>query len=29
MRDGSPSYHPEAAPDAWSRLLRFLATNLH
>lgn len=28
MRDGSPSYHPEAAPDAWSRLLGFFDQHL-
>ena len=24
MRDGSPDYDPEAAPDAWTRLLAFM-----
>jgi carboxymethylenebutenolidase len=28
MRDGSPSYHPTAAPDAWQRALTFLHQNL-
>jgi carboxymethylenebutenolidase len=28
MRDGSPSYHPTAAPDAWQRTLAFLAAHL-
>jgi carboxymethylenebutenolidase len=28
MRDGSPSYHPTAAPDAWQRALTFLRANL-
>ena len=28
MRDGSPSYHPDAAPDAWSRLLTFFDQHL-
>ena len=28
MRDGSPSYHPAAAADAWSRLLAFFDQHL-
>jgi carboxymethylenebutenolidase len=28
MRDGSESYDPESAADAWSRMLEFFATNL-
>lgn len=28
MRDGSPSYHPTAAPDAWQRTLTFFAQHL-
>ena len=28
MRDGSASYHPTAAPDAWQRALTFLRNNL-
>jgi carboxymethylenebutenolidase len=28
MRDGSDSYHPEAAPDAWNRLLTFFGEHL-
>jgi carboxymethylenebutenolidase len=28
MRDGSESYDPESAADAWSRMLDFFATNL-
>jgi carboxymethylenebutenolidase len=28
MRDGSPSYHSTAAPDAWQRTLAFLAAHL-
>jgi len=28
MRDGSDSYHPEAAADAWPRLLGFFAQHL-
>jgi carboxymethylenebutenolidase len=28
MRDGSESYHPEAAADAWSRLLAFFGEHL-
>jgi carboxymethylenebutenolidase len=28
MRDGSPSYHPTAAVDAWSRLLAFFDQHL-
>jgi carboxymethylenebutenolidase len=28
MRDGSPNYDQEAATDAWSRTLGFLATHL-
>jgi carboxymethylenebutenolidase len=28
MRDGSPSYHPAAATDAWSRLLAFFDQHL-
>jgi carboxymethylenebutenolidase len=28
MRDGSPSYHPTAAPDAWQRTLAFFAAHL-
>ncbi|HSO95942.1 MAG TPA: dienelactone hydrolase family protein [Acidimicrobiia bacterium] len=28
MRDGSPSYHPAAAADAWARLLTFFARHL-
>jgi carboxymethylenebutenolidase len=28
MRDGSPSYHPAAAVDAWSRLLPFFDQHL-
>jgi len=29
MRDGSPTYHDTAAPDAWQRLLAFFAEHLH
>jgi carboxymethylenebutenolidase len=28
MRDGSESYDPDSAADAWSRMLEFFATNL-
>ena len=28
MRDGSPSYHPTAAPDAWQRTLTFFGQHL-
>jgi carboxymethylenebutenolidase len=28
MRDGSPSYHPTAAPDAWQRTLAFFGVHL-
>jgi carboxymethylenebutenolidase len=28
MRDGSPSYHPTAAPDAWQRTLAFFGQHL-
>ena len=28
MRDGSPSYDPDAAADAWGRLLTFFGTHL-
>jgi len=28
MRDGSPSYHPTAAPDAWTRTLAFFGEHL-
>jgi carboxymethylenebutenolidase len=28
MRDGSPSYHPTAAPDAWQRTLAFFDQHL-
>jgi carboxymethylenebutenolidase len=28
MRDGSPNHHPEAAADAWSRMMAFFATHL-
>jgi dienelactone hydrolase len=28
MRDGSESYDPESAADAWSRMLEFFASNL-
>ncbi len=28
MRDGSPSYHPEAATDAWTRLMGFFDQHL-
>jgi carboxymethylenebutenolidase len=28
MRDGSPSYHPTAAPEAWQRTLAFFAQHL-
>ena len=29
MRDGSPSFHPTAAADAWRRTLTFFADHLH
>jgi dienelactone hydrolase len=28
MRDGSESYDPESAADAWSRMLAFFADHL-